>query len=515
MPTKQDPPAGLFEKLTSVHEGVLKREGDALAPEQQENLRNTLRTRRLVTGFIFLGASALLIGSTYWLLPRLVKSAVSSAQLQLQGEADKVRAAAALLDEEALPGLATQIGALNQNALNVVGAFSLKELDRIANEGARASEALQELRDDLDAAALATEVADLRTSIEPWTPTVDAEGVPGPGPALAGIAALDVPETLEVAGPRALAAALRDLPARLEAIEAADNAIRAGLGDSDSLEEKLREQRRPSGRIRGYTDTNKEEVLELVDSVRIFFRYTDRASLIDDARKLGAVLEQRVVAVDPASQRALERLESVPVEISQVATRLDEAAARLEEASKALNAASQDITPLLDEAAADAAESNGLREAVSDMAETSKTTEQALEILNGAAREIQKSVNTLEEVAVRTRDATAIGTGPVSFVILAIAAMCATLGISAVWRWMRSAEDQRNEIDTHVNAMIVSQITGSLLDADIEPESALAIIGLIDRHLHSPKGKGGRTVPLPAGRTLEEILQMLKEMAKR
>jgi hypothetical protein len=130
---------------------------------------------------------------------------------------------------------------------------------------------------------------------------------------------------------------------------------------------------------------------------------------------------------------------------------------------------------------------------------------------------LQQASSKISATADKLNDASGIGTGPVAYTVLAIVAMLATFGVSALWRWSKSYDDERAARDRYfaaqliaTNAVMLASRNGA--DADGGRADTAAILATIERAIlgiRQPK-EASIPVPLPALTTAGEIINIIR-----
>jgi hypothetical protein len=131
--------------------------------------------------------------------------------------------------------------------------------------------------------------------------------------------------------------------------------------------------------------------------------------------------------------------------------------------------------------------------------------------LHDASKNVVDATNQLN-------DASRIGTGPVAYTVLAITAMFATFGVSSLWRWSKSFDDERTSRDRYFAAKLLAANAVMLASRPNEGtgrSDTAAILSTIERAiLGIRQPKEAAAVALPAIPTTAEIVDLLRGSPK-
>ncbi len=138
----------------------------------------------------------------------------------------------------------------------------------------------------------------------------------------------------------------------------------------------------------------------------------------------------------------------------------------------------------------------------------------------GLAEEMKRLQNAggrITDAADKLNEATKIGTGPVAYTVLAIAAMFATFGVSALWKWSRTHDDAAAAQDRYfaarliaLNAVMLASRDGASTDgARADTAAVLATIERAILGIRQPK-EAAFPAPLPTLTTAGELIAVIR-----
>lgn len=498
----------LSTKLELIYRDVLKREDGALDPQRLIALRASLRWRRLYTGVGLLVLSALLILSIYLFLPILAAGVVRAAQGGLSAEAEAIEDAVSTLTAEKLTKLEEDISALRDGTVQMRNAFDSPQLEAISDAANRAATAVAQIAGRTDLNDIQVQLKRIDVQLEPWLPVAADDGTHTPAPAVVALNRIPTPRSVELSDPGAVITALRALPARIDALRTAEQAMDARLVES------IR-RKRADGKWRDFEPYEKDDVLAIITEAQALLEDSSLVATLQTLANAAGEVEQGVTIVDPRYVSLANQLNEIRADMRTLPSQLSGAAEAFTAAAEQVDGAIGTIPAALGPVGEDAGGATTLEVAVADLTLRAKELQGFLPDVASAAADVKLSAANAKQAVSTIQESASVGTGPVTFVILAIAGMCATLGVSALWRWMRSAEDERGEIDAHVNAMILAQVAGTLVDAGVDQPAA--ILELIERQMRGPSAKsgGGTSLPTPTSRALEEAIEIGRDILKK